>query len=147
METATMGKVIVSAKIENLDDLFSVQKGILQNDQVRRIEVPDALIDTGATGLLVPKRLIVQLGLLPFRTRSSKTVGGDTTLNTYMAVRLTVQERECHCDVTEISDDLPVLIGQVPLELMDWLVDPKGQRLIGNPLHLGQFMHDAFRGG
>jgi predicted aspartyl protease len=146
MEAITMGKVVVSAKIENLDDLFGVQKGTLQNDQVRRIEVPDALIDTGATGLLIPKRFIVQLGLLPFRTRSSKTVGGDTMLNTFMAVRLTVQERECHCDVTEISDDLPILIGQVPLELMDWLVDPKGQRLIGNPAHLGQFMHDAFLG-
>jgi predicted aspartyl protease len=142
-----MGKVIVSVKIENLDDLFGVQKGTLQNDQVRRIEVPDALVDTGATGLLIPKRLIVQLGLLPFRTRPSKTVGGDAMLNTYMAVRLTVQERECHCDVTEISDDLPILIGQVPLELMDWLVDPRGQRLVGNPLHLGQFMHDAFLGG
>ena len=31
-----------------------------------------------------------------------------------------------------------VVIGQVPLELMDWVVDSKGQRLIGNPEHGGE---------
>jgi predicted aspartyl protease len=146
METATMGKVIVSARIENLDDLFSVNKGQMTDEEVRRIDVSDALIDTGATGLLMPKHCIAQLGLQPFRTHTSKTVGSDVTLKTYMTVRLTVLGRECHCDVTEISDDLPVLIGQVPLELMDWVVDLKGQRLIGNPAHGGQFMHEAYGG-
>jgi hypothetical protein len=34
------------------------------------------------------------------------------------------------------------VIGQVPLELMDWVVDPKGQRLIGNPEH-GEQMLDV----
>ena len=29
------------------------------------------------------------------------------------------------------------MVGQVPLELMDWVVDPKGRRLIGNPEHGG----------
>jgi ABC-type tungstate transport system permease subunit len=34
------------------------------------------------------------------------------------------------------------VIGQVALELMDWVVDPKGQRLIGNPEHGGEQMID-----
>src|SRR5688500_8790667 len=58
METTTMGKVLVAAKIESLEDLFNAEKGLLPQEQVRRIEVPDALVDTGATGLLVPKRMI-----------------------------------------------------------------------------------------
>src|SRR5438874_1191914 len=104
METATMGKVIVSARIENLDDLFGVNKGQVKDEDVRRLDVPDALVDTGATGLLMPKRYIAQLGLQPFRTHTAKTVGGDITLNTFMTVRLTVQGRDCHCDVTEVAD-------------------------------------------
>ena len=55
METPTMGKVLVTAKIENLADLFDAEKGVLSEDQVRRIEVHDAVIDTGATTLLLPK--------------------------------------------------------------------------------------------
>ncbi len=62
METTTMGKVLVPATLENLDDLFAVRKGLLTADQVRRVEVPDALVDTGATGLMVPTRFISQLG-------------------------------------------------------------------------------------
>jgi hypothetical protein len=47
-------------------------------------------------------------------------------------------------DVADLSEDCPVLIGQVPLELMDWVVDPNGQRLIGNPEHGGEWMSDMF---
>jgi hypothetical protein len=38
VETKTMGKVVVTAKIENLKDLFEVERGSLNNDQVRRKE-------------------------------------------------------------------------------------------------------------
>jgi hypothetical protein len=37
-----------------------------------------------------------------------------------------------------LPDDCPVLIGQVPLEVLDFVVDPQGQRLIGNPAHGGE---------
>ena len=46
METVAMGKVVVTAKIENLGDLYDVKKGVLPDDQVRRIEVDDAVVDT-----------------------------------------------------------------------------------------------------
>ena len=140
MESATMGKVLVAATIENLDDLFGVRKGQRTEEEVRRVEVTDALVDTGATGLLMPKRLIAQLGLDPVRIRPSRTIAGQVPLQIYRAVQLTVQGRDCISDVAEIPDELPLVIGQVPLELMDWVVDPKGRRLIGNPEHGGEQM-------
>ncbi len=140
MGTAVMGKVSVTAKVENLDDLFSARKGLLPEDQVRSVEVTDALVDTGATGLLLPKRLVSQLGLEALRVRPSRTIAGQVPLQIYRAVRLTVQGRDCISDVAEIPDEFPVVIGQVPLELMDWVVDPKGQRLMGNPEHGGEHM-------
>ncbi len=138
METEPMGKVLVPARLENLEDAYlQAAQGILPPDQVRALEVADAFIDTGTTGLLVPRRLIAQLGLLPLRTRTARTIGGKVEVSTYRAVRLIVQGRECISDVGEIPDEFSVVIGQVPLELMDWVVDPKGQRLIGNPEHGG----------
>jgi hypothetical protein len=62
----------------------------------------------------------------------------------YSAVRLTVHGRDCTVDAAEIPDEFPVMIGQVPLELLDWIVDPQGQRLIGNPEHGGEHMMDVF---
>jgi hypothetical protein len=32
----------------------------------------------------------------------------------------------------------------IPLESLDWVIDPKGQRLIGNPDHHGEWGVDAF---
>jgi len=36
------------------------------------------------------------------------------------------------------------LIGVIPLEILDFVVDPKRQRLIGNPEHGGEQMFDMF---
>jgi predicted aspartyl protease len=138
-----MGRTVVTAKLENLDDLFGVQKGQLPDEKVRRVDVSDALVDTGATGLLVPKRLIDQLGLFSYRTRDTRTIAGPASLPMYRAVRLTVQGRECIMDVAEIPDEFSVVVGQVPLELMDWVVDPKNQRLVGNPAHGGEHMMEV----
>ncbi|HEX8199057.1 MAG TPA: hypothetical protein VF590_01115 [Isosphaeraceae bacterium] len=144
METPTLGKVLVAATIESLDDLVLANKGFLPADQVRRVDVTDALVDAGATGLFLPKRVIVLLGLRPIRTRQVRGIGGIVPLPMHSAVRLTIQGRDYTLDVGEIADDLPVIVGQVPLELLDWVVDLQGQRLIGNPEHGGEQMMDAF---
>jgi predicted aspartyl protease len=144
METVPMGKVLVTAKIENPDDLFRAARGEISRDQVRAASVPNALVDTGATTLLLPRKLIEQLGLIQFQTRPARSLGGPITIPMYSAVRLTLQGRECHLDVGEIQDDFPVIIGQIPLEMLDWVVDPKNQRLIGNPDHGGEQMLEVF---
>ena len=144
MEIDPMGKVFVTAKIENLGDLYDVESGRLTNEQVRRVEVTEALVDTGATGLSLPKRFIEQLGLLPTRTRRARTSAGPVTLQGYGAVRLTIQGRDCISEVTEIPDDCPVLIGQLPLEALDFVVDPMSQRLIGNPAHGGEHIIELY---
>jgi predicted aspartyl protease len=144
MGTQTMGKVIVAAKIENLADLYDVSKGALAQEKVRAVEVTDALVDTGATLLSMPRRLIQQLGLQQHKTRRARTSGGVVEFGVYEAVRLTVQGRDCVVEVAEVPDDCPVLVGQVPLEVLDYVVDPVGQRLLGNPDHGGEQMMDLF---
>jgi clan AA aspartic protease len=139
-----MGRVVVKVRIENLRDLFSVREGKLKAEEARAMEVDDALVDTGATMLSLPPRLIKKLGLKKFSSRRMRTAQGTADFNIYDAVRLTIQGRICTIDVSEVAKDCPVLIGQVPLEMLDFVVDPKGQKLIGNPEHGGKFMHDMY---
>ena len=139
-----MGKVTVPAVIENIADVWQLENGEIRSDEVRRVEVPDALVDTGAVMLSMPKRLVAQLGLRPYRKRTVRTVGGIVEIALYSMARLTVQGRDFNCDVAEIPDDCPVLIGQIPLEGLDFVVDPIQQRLIGNPEHGGEHMIDLF---
>jgi len=144
MENATMGRAIVAARIENLGDVMLVNAGHRTPDEIRVVEVPDALVDTGSTRLAVPRPLIEQLGLMKFGAERGRTANGIREFGLYGPARLTVQGRFCIVDVSELPDDCPVLIGQVPLELMDWVVDAKSQRLIGNPEHGGEWMSDMF---
>jgi predicted aspartyl protease len=144
METQTVGRIIVTAKVESLADLYMVEKGLLPAEQVRFVEVHDALVDTGATILSMPKRLIAQLGLRPVRTRKARSSAGPVTVQVYGTVRLTIQGRDCPTDVTEVPDDCPVLVGQIPLESLDFVADPVNQRLIGNPAHGGEHILEMY---
>jgi predicted aspartyl protease len=144
METNAVGKVVVAAKMENLLDLYEVSKGTFQPEQVRQVDVPEALVDTGATHLSLPRRYVQHLGLQYYRTRRARTTSGIGDFEMYGMVRLTVQGRDCHVEVAQVPDACPELIGQVPLEMLDFVVDPVGQRLLGNPDHGGEHMMDLF---
>lgn len=62
----------------------------------------------------------------------------------YEAVRLTIQGRSCTMDVIEVPDNVPVLIGQIPLEHLDFVVDLRNRKLIGNPAHRGEHVYEMF---
>lgn len=137
-----MGKVMVSAKIESIFDLEQVFRGQISPDQVHALELDDVLVDTGATTLSLPKRLIDQLGLMLIGKRQARTATGMATFGYYSPVRLTVQGRDCVVEVTQLADGCPAVIGVIPLESLDFVVDPKNNRLIGNPDHGGVQMWD-----
>lgn len=144
METATMGRVLTEATIDNLEDLWAVKRGLLSPDQVRRVVVPDALVDTGATLLSLPTHMIQTLGLgKRYSKRVTSSIGlGESAV--YEAVRLTIQGRDCTMDVMEVPNEVPVLIGQLPLEHLDLVVDLRSRSLIGNPAHGGEHIYELY---
>src|SRR5689334_15888802 len=138
METAAMGRVLTEATIENSGDLWNADQGTLPADQVRRVTVTDALVDTGATTLGLPTGLIQQLGLRKSYEKRAVSSTGPATVSVYGPVRVTIQGRSCSVDAMEIPDGVPVLIGQIPLEALDLVVDLRSRQLTGNPAHGGE---------
>ena len=139
-----MGRVTVEVVVENLSDLMVADRGFLPATDVRRITIPDALVDTGATTLSLPSRLITELGLKKIYEKPSMSSRGMGRVNVFEPVRLHVQGRSCYVDVAELPDEVPALLGQIPLESMDWVVDARGGRLIGNPAHDGEQVLELF---
>ena len=131
-----MGKIAVTALIENLSDITSARCGSPAAEPIRRVALEEALIDPNVLCLFMPKRLIVQLGLDPIDRWDGSRV--------YCAARLTVQARDCIVDVSEIGDGHAVVIRRLPLLAMDWVIDMKGHKLIGNPAHGGEQMIEAY---
>jgi predicted aspartyl protease len=144
VEPDTMGRVLTEATIENLKDLWAAENGLRTEEDIRRIVVPDALVDTGATLLSLPTRLIRQLGLAKTSTKHVTSSAGTTEADMYEAVRLTIQGRTCTMDVMEVPDNVPVLIGQLPLEHLDFVVDLRSRTLIGNPAHGGEHVYELY---
>lgn len=142
METTTVGRTLVTAKIENLEDALGAHAGKIPADQIRSVTIPDALADTGAQLLGLPRRYIQQLGLRHVDTKQARTSAGLADCKIYAAVWLTVEGQRCTVDVAEVDDESPILVGYVPLELMNYAVDPVHHKLILDPHSGGQNVLD-----
>jgi len=137
-----MGKVIVKIKLTNLKDAFLKAAGV-RPGKPRTVEV-DALVDTGATRLYLKPSVIKKLGLARTDTVRSQTTNGDAIRYKYEPVELELMERRETFDVIEVPENVPNLLGQVPLEVLDFVVDAKGQKLIPNPAHGGEQMTEEY---
>ena len=126
-------------ELENLKDLHAVELGVRKSEDVRRLTIENALVDTGATGLCLPKSLVDQLGLTPLRTRRGQTANGVAERTIYSEVRYTVLERSESIQVTDLPEDAPVLVGHMILEALDLCVDIENG-LIYNPAHDGEWI-------
>jgi predicted aspartyl protease len=138
VEDNNLGRVTTKVRVENLRDLWDAQSGKIPPDKVRRLEIMDALVDTGPTLFSLPTRYIEQLGLSKSRDRAVTTTNGIRTAAIYDAIRLTIMDRECIVEVMEVPDNVPALVGQIPLEVLDLVVNPLAATLTGNPAHGGE---------
>jgi predicted aspartyl protease len=130
----SMGDTRVLIKVQNSHDWAAHQtsKNGKKRKTIRTVLIPDAVVDSGATFLSLPSRYIKQLGLIPFPGKMpAQTTNGYVERSFYGGALLSIGDRYATIDVIESPDDLPALIGCIPLEIMDLLIDPVNQRLVG----------------
>ena len=144
MDTETVGRVLTEAKIENLKDLWDANRGRIRAEDARSLDMADALVDSGASVLSIPTHMIERLGLEQTGTKRVRSSLGVGEARMFEAVRLTIQGRDCTMDVMEVSDGTPVLIGQLPLEALDFVIDMKSHQLTGNPRHGGEHIYELY---
>ena len=137
-----MGRVIVQIKLTNYVE-EQMKKLKLLKGQPHSVET-EALVDTGATRLCLQSRVIRALGLRKEGEIVSRTTNGRRKRAVYQAARLDLMGRHGNFDVVEVDDEVPNLLGQVPLEVLDFVVDPKRQKLIANPEHGGIQMTEEY---
>lgn len=128
-------------EMANLKDLNLAEAGVIDPQDVRRVTVEDAVVDTGATRLALPKPLIEQLGLTPVRSTKSLTTNGVVDRTVYSSVEFTVLGRKDNIQVTDLPANVPVLVGHVVLELLDLCLDIR-KGLIYNPAHDDEWIED-----
>ena len=130
-------------ELANLADIALANRGVITPEDVRRVTVEDALVDTGATRLCLPQPIIEQLGLTPLSTAKARTAAGIVDRTIYSEVRFTILEREGSLPITNLPGDAPVLVGHMVLEQLDLCLDIR-KGLTYNPDHGDDWIEDAW---
>ena len=135
-----MGKVYAELELSNAADDFQVKVGKASADSIRKVKIT-SLVDTGATMLVLPPDAIKALGLQVIRVVQSHFADGKLReRRIYGPVMVKVFKRLMQTEAAEGAANMPALLGQIPLEGLDLLVDSKNQRLILNPESQSQEM-------
>ena len=117
-----MGKVIEKVRITNL------------LEQTKSIEI-EAVIDTGATMLVLPQNIVDELQLKKIREVHVKYANNKTeSKSIYGVVTIEINGRTGNFDVLAEAEGSQPLIGQVVLEILDLVVDSRTRTLVPNPL-------------
>jgi clan AA aspartic protease len=92
-----------------------------------------ALVNTGALHLCIPEHVSVQLQLEPLKAREVQTADGKSHLVDYVApVRVSLLGRECVTGALVFGNQ--VLLGAIPMEDMDLIIEPSRQKVSVNPM-------------
>jgi len=118
----TTEKIVTRIKVENWADAALLAAGA-RKERPRVFET-EALVDTGAMKFYLKTSIIRELGLRPVGEIQMRTMSNRSELRTvFSPVALEIQGRTGRFDVVEVSDSLPNIVGQIPLEDLDWVVD------------------------
>ncbi len=120
-----------------------------------------ALADTGALLLCIPEHVAVQLRLETESTREVTVADGRTTSAPYVGpLKVTFGNRLCYVGALVLGDE--VLLGAVPMEDMDLVVNPGRRKVTVDPAspnfarsrvkragsgHAGRHERDPLHGG
>ena len=101
-------------------------------EQILRPMKINALVDTGAITLCIPEHIVLQLKLEALEQREVTTADGQKRLVPYVGpVQIRFENRNCFTGALVLGDS--VLLGAVPLEDMDLVINPRLQTITVNP--------------
>jgi clan AA aspartic protease len=126
-----MGHVNTKLILKNFGDTRRAKKGQIGEHEIRQVPV-DAMVDTGATTLVINKDLFQKLGL-DVMEEQEITLANDSkeTCKLTEPVGIYCNDRNTAMPALVVENASEVLLGVLPLEGMDLMVDPVNQKLIG----------------
>ena len=130
-----MGLVYAEVDLFNGGDAYLQRKGLLDEKDVKKVRV-DALVDSGAYNLCINEHVRAQLGLPVIETQFA-TLADETLLELDVVgpIEVIFENRSTTVRALVLPGEAEVLLGSIPMEDMDVLIDPRRQKLIVNPKH------------
>ena len=127
-----MGYVYAEIQLTNEDDLAFHRRGWAAENELRRVTTR-ALVDTGTYDLIINKEVQERLQLPLIAKRPVKSAD-ETIVEVDLVgpVELRFENRVTILTAL-VLDTEEVLLGAIPLEALDVIIDPLRERLLVNP--------------
>ncbi len=131
-----MGQVITTITVTNRIDRVMAERGFISAEEVRSVILDNVVVDTGATLLSLPARIISQLGLIQVGERDVETSAGIKKGRIFADAQIIVEGREGRFDCLELPEGVSaVLLGVIPMEELGLEPDLKNRRLRVLPMN------------
>jgi clan AA aspartic protease len=128
-----MGLVYTNIELIRGADFVLCREGYLKADQIKRLSVK-ALVDSGAYMLAINQSIKAQLNLQAVDEQIAELADGtQIRLEVVGPVEIHFENRRAMVDAMVLPGEAEVLLGAIPMEEMDVMVDPKQQQLRVNP--------------
>jgi predicted aspartyl protease len=131
-----MGQVITTITVTNRIDRVMAERGFIAAEEVRSVILDNVVVDTGATLLSLPARIISQLGLIQVGERDVETSAGIKKGRIFADAQIIVEGREGRFDCLELPEGVSaVLLSVIPMEELGLEPDLKNRRLRVLPMN------------
>jgi len=125
-----MGIVQAEITLKNTIDVGAYERGFIKESEIRQT-VENAIVDTGAITLVINEQLRKQLGLRIVGTKQATLANNaKETVKIAQAVDVHWKNRFMTCQPWVVNNG-KTLLGAIPLENMDLIVDPSGEQIVG----------------
>lgn len=130
-----MGLVYAEIDIISVDDIVLHRRGIIDESEIKKVTVT-ALVDSGAYMLSINDNIKDQLDL-PVIEKQFVTLADESSIEVEIVgpVDVRFENRSTTVRAVVLPGDAEVLLGAIPMEDMDVLVDPRQGKLVVNPKH------------
>jgi clan AA aspartic protease len=130
---ADMGFVHAEIELVSGDDLALHRRGFLAEEEIKHMRVT-ALVDSGAYNLVISEHIRAQLNLPIIEERLARLADeSEKKVKVAGPVEIRLENRRTTTNALVFPGDVEVLLGSIPLEDLDVVIDPRRQRLIVNP--------------
>jgi clan AA aspartic protease len=131
MGDLTMGTVYTDITLQNTFDTLSLLHGKIKETEVRKMTAK-ALVDTGAGTLIINEAARRQLGLTIQGNRSVLLADGSRqNFQQTEPVDIFWKNRHSTCRAIVLPDAKEILLGAIPMEDMDLIINPMLQEVTG----------------
>lgn len=128
-----MGMVTAKIEIIRAGDLTAFEDGFIKKTDIRSVKVR-AIVDSGSYMMAINENIANQLKLSKLDEKTMALADGQlTTLDVVGPVIVKFENRTATCSALVLPNNTEVLLGAIPMEEMDVLIDPKEQKLIVHP--------------